>query len=386
MGLFFLIVLFVGVSPVMAQTVPISSYDWSTTLDARQKNVLGVVQAQESTPSAQKAINPSDYLRFNNYLFGSNLTPSSPFYFIKPFQENIQLTFTFDQKAKENLRVQIAGERLGEIQRLATSNNNQAIASAAKAYDQAMASISNNLASLKKGDSSTDDLLKLLEEETAKHDVILEQARVQVPDQVADELDKALRANWKGTDMIADLKDRPAVPPDVVSRLQSLKSQGLLTPEEVTKIVGARSRVDARQEIGKYVNEGVISESDFRGLNETTKSFYPDEFYQAHETLRFQEMQKLESQKPDDATLNKIQVFAKTYRPGDQVPSDLRKYWVPVIRLEEIQNTLRPDLINPDLFKQNDQEFKKFNEVVERFKPRPEDIILVRNFIQNKKI
>lgn len=195
----------------------------------------------------------------------------------------------------------------------------------------------------------------------------------------------ALEASWKGTDTVADLKDRPAVPPDLVSRLQSLKAQGLLTPEEVNKLVSVKSRVEAREEVGKYVNEGIVSQADFMRLNETSKSFYPDEYYKIHETLRFQEMQKLEDQKPDDSTLNKIQSFAKTYNPGDQVPAELRKYWVPVVRLEEIQNTLRPDLVDASLFKQNDQELKKFNEVVERFKPRPEDVANINNFILKNK-
>src|SRR3989338_1111189 len=339
-------------------------YDWSSTLETKQSKILGITaSAQESSPSAQTATPPSKYLRFDRYIFGGELTPSSPFYFIKPLQENIQLTFTFDQKAKDELRVQIAGERLDEMQKLVTSNNTRAITSAANAYYQTMTALSDNVVSLKKQNTNVDELLNQLEEETAKHNVILEQVRIQVPDQAVGAIDTALGASWKGTDTVADLKDRPAVPPDVVSRLQSLKSQGLLTPEEVNKLVSVKSRVEAREEIGKYLNEGVVSESDFLRLNETAKIFYPDEFYQIHETLRFQELQKLEDQKPDDATLNKIQDFAKTYQPGDQVPSELRRYWVPVIRLEEIQNTLRPDLIDAKLFKQNDREFKKFNEV-----------------------
>lgn len=382
------LVIIAGVFLVITASPAVASstnryYDWSSTLETKQSKVLGITaSAQESSPSAQSSTPLSAYLRFDRYIFGGGLTPSSPFYFIKPLQENIQLTFTFDQKAKDELRVQIAGERLDEMQKLVTSNNTRAITSAANAYYQTMTALSDNVVSLKKQNTNVDELLNQLEEETAKHNVILEQVRIQVPDQAVGAIDTALGASWKGTDTVADLKDRPAVPPDVVSRLQSLKSQGLLTPEEVNKLVSVKSRVEAREEIGKYLNEGVVSESDFLRLNETAKSFYPDEFYQIHETLRFQELQKLEDQKPDDTTLNKIQDFAKTYQPGDQVPAELRKYWVPVTRLEEIQNTLRPDLIDAKLFKQNDQEFKKFNEVVERFKPRPEDIAFIKNFIQ----
>ncbi len=375
--------LLLGVPVAQAATLSPSSYNWSSTQDFKQSKVLGVTtQDQEASPSASSASSPSQYLQFSRYLFGGGLTPSNPFYFIKPLQENVQLFLTFDQKAKDELRIQIAGERLDEMQKLATSNNIQAITQAANAYDQTMTALSDNIVSLKDKGGNVDELLGQMEEETAKHNVILEQVRIQVPDQSEKAIGSALEASWKGTDVVADLNNRPAVPSDLVSRLQSLKSQGLLTPEEVTKLVGAKTRVEARQEVGKFVNEGVVSESDFLRLNETAKSLYPEEFYKVHETLRFQEMQKLEDQKPDDATLNKIQSFAKTYKAGDQVPMELRVYWVPVVRLEEIQNTLRPDLIDASLFERNDKESKKFNEMVERFKPRPEDIAQVRNFIQ----
>ncbi len=352
-----------GIFVASATTLSPSFYDWSSTLEIRQPKVLGL--SSETTP-------PLEYRRFDGYVFGKDLRPSSPYYFVKALQENIRLTFAFDQKAKNELRIQIAGERLDEIQRLAGSANIQAITSATNAYRQAMSAVSDNLEV---------DSLNQMEEETTKHNVVLEQVRFQVSDQAEGALNSALEASRRGTDMVADLKNRPAVPPDLVSRLQSLKSQGLLTAEEVNKLINVKSRVEARQEIGKYVNEGVVSESDLYRLNETTKSYYPDEFYKINETLRFQEMQRLEDRKPDDTTLNKIQSFSKAYKPGDRVPAELRKYWAPVVRLEEIQNTLRPDLIDSSLFKKDNQETKKFNEMVERFKPRSEDIALVNNII-----
>lgn len=379
--LVFFFVFLINSSPVLAQNS--AYYNWSTTLETPQKNVLGVIYAQESTSSARKSNNsPAKYTQFNKYIVGGDLIPGSPFYFLKPLQENIQLAFTFDQKAKNKLRVEIAGERLDEIQKLAVSNNTAVMTTAVNSYQQTMSAVTDSIALLKKQNIKEDDLITQVEEETAKHDVILEQVRVRVPDQIEASIDKALEASWKGADMVADAKGRLAVPPDVVSRLESLKSQGLLTQEEVTKLIGAKSRSEARTEIGKYVAEGIVSPADFMRMNEVVKASYPDEFYKMHEVLRFQEMQKLESEKPDDAMLNKIQNFAKNYKAGDPVPPELRKYWVPVMRLEEIQNTLRPDLIDADLFKQNNQESKKFNEVIERFKPRPEDIALVNNFIQ----
>ena len=248
--------------------------------------------------------------------------------------------------------IQIAGERLEEIQQLASSDNFQAISFAANSYRQTMTDVSNNLVSLSGQNENVTDLLGNLETETAKHNVILEQVRIQVPNQADAAVGEALKASWKGTDTVADLNNRPAIPDDLVARLQSLQSQGLLSSQEVNKLIGVKSRAEARQEVGKYVKEGVVSPSDFISLNETSKSLYPDEFYKIHETMRFQEMQRLEEQKPSDTVLNKIQAFAKTYNHGDQVPVELRNYWVPVVRLEEIQNTLRPDLLTPVCLKQ----------------------------------
>src|SRR3989344_2277729 len=193
-GIFFIIT----ASPVAASSTN-RYYDWSSTLETKQSKVLGITaSAQESSTSAQTATPPSEYLRFDRYLFGGGLTPSNPFYFIKPLQENVQLTFTFDQKAKDELRVQIAGERLEEMQKLVTSNNTRTITSSANAYYQAMTALSANVVSLKKQNTNVDELLNQLEEETAKHNVILEQVRIQVPDQAVGAIDRALEGSWKG--------------------------------------------------------------------------------------------------------------------------------------------------------------------------------------------
>lgn len=324
---------------------------------------------------------PTSYVQFNRYLFGGNLTPESPFYFIKPVQETITLTFTFDQKAKEDTRVAIVGSRLYEMQQLADSTNTQAVVAAAINYATAMKTVSDNIVNLNEQNVNVDDLVKKTESETAKHNVVLEEVAVRVPDQAKDAIEKALEASWKATDVSADLSGRPAVPPDLVTRIQALKAQGLLTEEETNKLIGVKSRSEARVELKKYVNEGVVPESDFLRLNENVRVFYPQEFYKIHEVKRFYELKRLETEKPDDNTISKIEEFKKTYKPGELVPSDIRRYWVPVVRLEEIQNTFRPDLIDVDFFKRRGDDHKKFTEIIERLKPRPEDIAFINNYV-----
>ena len=77
----------------------------------------------------------------------------------------------------------------------------------------------------------------------------------------------------------------------------------------------------------------------------------------------------METEKPDDATIEKLQEFAKTYKAGEVIPGDLRQWWVPTIRLEELQNTIRPDLINQDFLRNRPDYMQKYQEVVERIKP-----------------
>ena len=167
--------------------------------------------------------------------------------------------------------IQIAGERLGEIQQLASSDNFQAISFAANSYRQTMTDVSNNLVSLSGQNENVTDLLGNLETETAKHNVILEQVRIQVPNQADAAVGEALKASWKGTDTVADLNNRPAIPDDL-ARLQSLQSQGLLSSQEVNKLIGVKSRAEARQEVGKYVKEGVVPIGFYQSKRDQQKS------------------------------------------------------------------------------------------------------------------
>lgn len=385
---FFLSLGFSYVSPASAQS-PRRFYDWSTTLEApKEEKVLGTqtfgqVSTDSAVPASPAAI-PVDsggILQFNRYLIGGGLTPDNPFHFIKSFQENIQLTFTFDVQKKNQMRLAIAGERLDEAKKLSDEGKVAGLSSASSSYRQNMQAVAADLQSLKDKNQNIDDLVKTVEVETAKHNVVLEKVQAAVPDEAKDALEKAIEASEENIDKVADLTNRPAVPPDVVDRITALKAQGLLTEEEAAKLIGAKTRSEARGELRKYVKEGIVPEADFLRMNENVKAYYPDDFYQIHEVKRFYALKKLEQEKPDEATLARIQEFAKTYKPGEAVPPDVRKYWGPIIQLDEIQTTLRPDLISKDLFKNNAEDYKKFNEIIERYKPRPEDLAFLSSFM-----
>src|SRR3989344_6520399 len=348
-------------APVRAQP-PVYYYDWSSTLKTDSSRVLGI---------ATSSATPQDYARFDRYLVGGEWYPNNPFYFVKRFQENVQFFFIFDAKDKEEMRLQLAGQRLAEMQKMADQAQTEPVTIAAQNYEAIMEDIATNV----------DDSAENVNTEIAKHTIVLHEVATKVPSGGEEAVEKALVASEKSTDVVADLTGRPAIPPDLIDRITALKAQGLLTPEEAAKLISLKTREEARQELRKYANEGILPKADLLRMNEQMKTAFPDDFYRIHEVERFMELKKLESQKPDETIQTKIQEFAKTYKSGDIIPADIRPYWAPIIRLEEVQNTFRPDLIDPTIFKNNPDEEKKFKEIVERYKPRQEDIDFVNKYI-----
>lgn len=360
-------------------------YDWSSTHQTTQRQgVLGFqARAQEEASpatTAQPPSSPAGLYRFR-YLFGANLTPKTPFYLLKRVQESVSLLTTFNPVEKEKLRLGVAAERLNEAEGLAQQGETFGLGLVSDSYQRTMSDVSDNLEKLQSQKKDILDLLKLLDLETAKHTIVLEKVLVLAPEQAKASIEKAREASWQGTDTVADLTGRPAVPPDVASRIAALKAMGLLTEEEANKLISVKTRSEAREEMKKYVQEGVVPESDFLRLNENLKTYYPQEFFQIHEIKRFYALKKLEEEKPDEATLARIQEFAKTHQAGQAVPADLRKFWGPIVQLEEIQATIRPDLVDPALFKNNSEDRKKFQEIIERYKPRPEDVAFLNDYL-----
>lgn len=378
-SLFFFVLTIVFTSRIFAFETPHLYYDWNTYAPPEQ--VLGVQAfAQEgATPSATPAADHHNYKQFTGYLFGlgANLAPDNPLYVFKRVQEQAVLTFTFNPQAREETRLAIAGERLNEMEAMAQKGRVDLLTTLANTYNSALDTASDNLSSLKAQNQDVTTLLAKTDLEVAKHTLVLEEVSLQVPPQADQGIRTALAASEKTVDAIADLAGRPAVPAEMVDRLQSLKAQGLLTGEEVTKLIGVSSRVQAREEFRKLAEANVLPQADFKKLDETARFYYPQGYATVVEIKKFKELKALETSRPDDATLARVQDFANTYKPGDVIPRELRRWWVPLIRLEELQSTIRLDLINEDFLRNRPEDRQKYREVVERVKPRAEDIAYV---------
>lgn len=379
---------------------PSSYYDWNSYVS--QERVLGLqARAQEETsPSAtgtpqptegspateQSAAIDTDYKAYkqHDYFFGfvSAWTPSNPLYFIKRAEEAITLTFTFNPEQREENRLQFAGERLNEMETAAQAGKTSTVESLAQDYDNTAEKLAKNLQSLENQGRDVSELSTQVDEEFSRHKLVLEEVALVVPPEAEDGIQTALAASEKAVDTVADVQGKPAMPEEVLQRLQALKAVGILSEEEVTKLVSASSRQQAREEMRKYVRENLIPESDFLKFDQTAARKFPQAFYTNLEVKKFQELKALETEKPDGQTLARVQEFAKEYKPGDMVPPDLRRWWVPMIRLEELQNTIRPDLIPQDIWRNRPEEYQKYQEVVERIKPKKEDVEYINRMIQ----
>lgn len=358
---------------------PHQYFDWNrySVVDGR---VLG-----ETTSSTSVKTN-EDYKNFKRpkYFFGflTNTASDNPFYFLKKMEEGLSVNFTFDSQKREEKRLNYAAERLAEIEQLSNKGKSALASNLASDYEDLLTTVAQNISNMKRQGRDIKKLLSIVDIEASRHTLVLEELALKLPPQAESGIKTALSASEQVVDAAADGLGKPAIPEELVQRLQSLKAQGLLSPEEVTKLIGVDSRRKAREELRKYTQAGLLPEADFKKLDESARNYFPTGYMTIIEVKKFNELKQLETQKPDEQTLKRLQEFAKEYKQGEVVPTELRRYWVPMVRIEELQNTVRPDLISEDFFKYRPEEKQKYQEVVERMKPKKEDVEYINQLVQ----
>ncbi len=347
-----------------------------------EPKVLGVF-AQESSPSGEP-VGYKDYKEFAGYFlaFTKDLAPDSPLYFLKPLQEQVALALTTGNPVRRaETLLAIGGERTSELDAMAEAGNTDAVKTLATSYDRTMADQARTLEALQGKPEATPILLET-DKEVAKHLLTLEEVSLKVPEAASAHIQTALTKAEEVVDLVADASGRPAVPQEMIARLQAYKAQGLLSEEEITKIVSSTSRRDARHEFKKLADSRIVPLADVKKFDEAAAAYYPDGFARAVELRKFRELSELEKDRPDEGTVQQIQDFARQYQPGDIVPPSIRGWWAPMVRLEELQATFRPDLLEAAAyFKYRPEEQQKYTELVERMKPTEKDMTYVRSIV-----
>lgn len=364
---------------------PQQYFDYNT---YQSPQVLGVSAQEPADDTAQREATPAgneldhkDLAIYQGYLFGAKFAPDNPLYPLKRMQESVSLAFTRNPEKRAKLLLSLGSARAKEIEAMAEEGKTAHLPSLASSYEKTMQDNGKILETLKDKLTATPLLLEI-DKEASKHLLTFEEVSAKVPLQSVAQIDKALTGAEHIVDKVADVAGRPAVPQDLVARLAGYKAQGLLSEEEVSKIVGALTREEARSEFRKLAENRIVSLADVKKFDEAARSYYPAGFAKALEIRKFKELKDLETQKPDDATVDRIQEFAKNYKSGDVVPAEIRQWWAPMVRLEELQATFRPDLLEAAAyFKYRPEEQQKYNELVERMKPTEKDMTYVRDLI-----
>lgn len=356
--------------PVLAIDNPQQYFDWNTYYPSSQ-NVLGLtVYAQKEEATAEATPDYHTYQQFTNYFVGglSDFAPGDGLYPLKQLNEAASIFFTFDPQRRQELLLAQAGERLSELEALATKGDVTAIDATADRYQTTMSRVADALENLKKTNPDIAPFLVALDKEAAKHALVLNEVSLQVPPQAQESIENALTASTQTTNAVADAAGRPIVPAELLNALQGRKALGVITEEELNTIVNSPTRQAAFEQMGKLVQAGVLTETDLLKLHENAQFYYPEAYARFLEVKKLEDVKQLETNKPDDATLSQLQQFARTYDPKNPsaVPPNLKPWWVQTVLLEERQATLRPDLLPVDLLKYRADYEQKYRDILER--------------------
>ncbi len=331
--IFFAILLFIFFTKSVsaAEFSPEKFYDWSNWYR------VGSVLAEATVSAEAKA----DVKKVQGLL------PDSPFYFLKPLVENITLSFTFDFKSRELKRLDNTEERLAEAIKLLEKKQYNLASKNLDRYKSSLSKVTENVVKLKNSKVNADDLIKKLELIAAKHSLVLEELEEDSPQELKNNIETALKTSQKIMDKSADELGKSSVPTELKNRLESLRVLGVLSPEEVSSVLNITSREGVRARLAGLLNQGILSPTDAKKIDEAQINYFPSEFVRISESRKLQEFINLENQKPDEQTQKKISEFTKKYKPGDIIPPDIKKWWIWTQRYKELQATLRPELVEP---------------------------------------
>ena len=346
-------------------------YDWGISArNSAYSNVLGETTQKDSATQSEAN------------LYTPKITPDNPFYFAKTTFEALQLAVTFDEKTRVKMKLSFAERRLAESKAMIEKGEISKGTKLLEQYEKLLEATTQNFKKIDEKGKGVEDIAKLVEKTTAVHTSVLENISLKIPEKGKTAIDKAILASQTGMDRAADALNEPAIPIDLLTRLNALRGQGIITQEEAATFTQAKSREEARKIFTNFVQKGIVPEADFKRFDTGQAKYFQNDFNKAVEIRKFNELVKFENQKPDEETKKQLEKFAATFKPGDIVPPELRKDWAATIRLEEVQKTIRPDYIDPASFKQEERRFQIFQEIKDRVRPTADEVRFAEEYTQ----
>lgn len=171
----------------------------------------------------------------------AGLAPDSVFYFFDGVGEWVNLRLTFNKAKKAEKRLNYASERLAELEKIKGKGElDQEKAEKLKnKYASLTAGANDDLSQLKSAGKDVTELVKKMEDISARHNAVLEKVLEKVPEQARDAIQKALEMSKRGHEMAIEAIKKEAEEGNI--KLEELK-------EEVKKEVKKRSEKIRKQE------------------------------------------------------------------------------------------------------------------------------------------
>ncbi len=253
-------------------------------------------------------------------------TPGNFFYPFERFSENIQLTFTFNPIQKESLRLQLAGERFSEAQTLLSSGNYSQAEIAAVSYHDTLDTFSQNLSSLSQNPSAQ-NLFQQAEAAAAAQALVTEAVSLQTPTVGSTVLANLAGGSETALDSIADAQGGPSLPKELSQNLTKLQDQGLLTPEQISKLQNLDSRTAVRDELNQLTHSSQFPLAEITKLDTAIAQHYPESYQQTQTVLEFVELRTYQTL-PQPST--EIQAKISDWKNEQLAPSERKRVeWVP---------------------------------------------------------
>ncbi|MBI4098147.1 MAG: hypothetical protein HY426_03830, partial [Candidatus Levybacteria bacterium] len=207
----------------------------------------------------------------------SGILPDSPFYIFEKAAEATQLAFTFDPAQKEQLRLNLAAERLSEAKTMMDQGKATTALKTLDDYGKTFESLAENVADLsRRGNPQAQSLMEKLEETASAQVVTVTALSLTSSPAQAEVWTEAANTGRQALDKIAEARGEPAIPPDLSEGIQTLKEQGLISEEESNKLYGLKTRSEVRDEFNKLTSSGIIPPSEITKLDDEIAERYPE--------------------------------------------------------------------------------------------------------------
>jgi len=307
------------------------------------------------------------------------LLPTSRFYFLKSWGENLAERAAFGYEARERARLARVQERLSEADALVAVGNEAGAQEAIEKYQLELKTVVDSLGDQEIPSAERANIAKVVEQQAARDNLALTQLSLETSTHTDGTVTTALNLTRNALDRSADVQGEPAIPDEVINKINSLPDE-MLPDEAKQEVLAVSTRSDGRAKIENLVTTGLLLPEDYKYYNKPVEEYDPVWFARGEALLKVDEIISAESAKQqltetadkNEEIVKKLAEFQKNFKPGDAVPEDIRLY-IPLTRIDELAKTIRPDVVNLSDFARRSDVVLAIAALREEFKPTVDD-------------